>query len=47
MASMTAEDLTPDTAEFILEVADVRKAFPGVVALDNVQLKFVRAPYMP
>ncbi|CDG53148.1 MULTISPECIES: sugar ABC transporter ATP-binding protein [Halomonadaceae] len=39
MASMTAEDLTPDTAEFILEVADVRKAFPGVVALDNVQLK--------
>ncbi|WP_083007380.1 sugar ABC transporter ATP-binding protein [Halomonas sp. GT] len=39
MASMTAEDLTPDSAEFILEVADVRKAFPGVVALDNVQLK--------
>ncbi|MDI5983607.1 sugar ABC transporter ATP-binding protein [Halomonas sp. M4R5S39] len=39
MATMTAEDLTPDTAEFILEVADVRKTFPGVVALDNVQLK--------
>lgn len=39
MASMTAENLTPDSAEFILEVADVRKAFPGVVALDNVQLK--------
>ncbi|EHA14705.1 sugar ABC transporter ATP-binding protein [Halomonas sp. HAL1] len=39
MASMTAENLTPEAAEFILEVADVRKTFPGVVALDNVQLK--------
>lgn len=39
MATMTAEDTTSSTAEFILEVADVRKAFPGVVALDNVQLK--------
>ncbi|WP_280546808.1 sugar ABC transporter ATP-binding protein [Halomonas sp. 11-S5] len=39
MATMTAEDLTPDAAEFILEVADVRKTFPGVVALDNVQLR--------
>jgi inositol transport system ATP-binding protein len=26
-------------AEFVLEVADVRKEFPGVVALDNVQFK--------
>lgn len=39
MATMTAEALAPNTAEFILEVADVRKAFPGVVALDNVQLR--------
>lgn len=39
MATMTAEALPPNTAEFILEVVDVRKAFPGVVALDNVQLR--------
>src|SRR5437868_5836678 len=29
-------------AEFLLEVADVRKEFPGVVALDNVQLLLKR-----
>ncbi|TFH84799.1 sugar ABC transporter ATP-binding protein [Billgrantia azerbaijanica] len=39
MATMTAETLSPDTAEYLLEVVDARKAFPGVVALDNVQLK--------
>ena len=39
MASMTAEKLSPAPANYILEVANVRKAFPGVVALDNVQLR--------
>jgi inositol transport system ATP-binding protein len=29
-------------AEYLLEVADVRKEFPGVVALDNVHLKLKR-----
>ncbi|MDO6966584.1 sugar ABC transporter ATP-binding protein [Rhizobium alvei] len=29
-------------AEFLLEVSDVRKEFPGVVALDNVNLKLRR-----
>ena len=29
-------------AEFLLEVEDVRKEFPGVVALDNVQLRLKR-----
>jgi inositol transport system ATP-binding protein len=29
-------------AEYLLEVQDVRKEFPGVVALDNVQLKLKR-----
>ncbi|WP_016915274.1 sugar ABC transporter ATP-binding protein [Vreelandella stevensii] len=42
MASMTAEKLSPAPANYILEVANVRKAFPGVVALDNVQLKVRR-----
>ncbi|MDN3522699.1 sugar ABC transporter ATP-binding protein [Halomonas ramblicola] len=39
MATMTAEDLTPDIADYLLEVVNARKTFPGVVALDNVQLK--------
>ncbi|PJX12980.1 D-xylose ABC transporter ATP-binding protein [Halomonas sp. 141] len=39
MATMTAEDLTPDVGDYLLEVVDARKTFPGVVALDNVQLK--------
>ena len=29
-------------SEYLLEVEDVRKEFPGVVALDNVQLKLKR-----
>ncbi|MGQ0332920.1 sugar ABC transporter ATP-binding protein [Halomonas elongata] len=39
MATMTVEDPSTDTNQYLLEVADVRKTFPGVVALDNVQLK--------
>ncbi len=29
-------------SEYLLEVSDVRKEFPGVVALDDVQLKLRR-----
>ncbi|MFC3282719.1 sugar ABC transporter ATP-binding protein [Litchfieldella rifensis] len=39
MATMTAEKLSTATSEYLLEVVDARKTFPGVVALDNVQLK--------
>lgn len=39
MATMTAESLTPGTADYLLEVIDACKAFPGVVALDHVHLK--------
>ncbi len=34
-----APERAPFTGEFILEVDNVRKEFPGVVALDNVQLR--------
>ncbi|WP_172118821.1 sugar ABC transporter ATP-binding protein [Halomonas hibernica] len=34
-----SETLNKDRAGFLLEVERVRKTFPGVVALDNVQLK--------
>ncbi|MGB0663837.1 MAG: sugar ABC transporter ATP-binding protein [Pontibacterium sp.] len=38
-ASMARVAPQPAAYEYVLEVADVRKEFPGVVALDNVQLR--------
>ncbi|MCM5704605.1 sugar ABC transporter ATP-binding protein [Larsenimonas salina] len=36
---MSAENTPSDTNEYLLEVVNARKTFPGVVALDGVQLK--------
>jgi len=33
-------------AEYLLSVEHVRKGFPGVIALDDVQFKLKRAPCM-
>ncbi|MGB0665131.1 MAG: sugar ABC transporter ATP-binding protein [Pontibacterium sp.] len=38
MNTTNVQSGTPPNYEYVLEVADVRKEFPGVVALDNVQL---------
>lgn len=39
MATHTANDSSPEQSPYLLEVANARKTFPGVVALDNVQFK--------